>query len=67
LKFRLSIEELKFERIGYSTQIVNIQGGDSTLIVVLKTDNHQLDKIIDLGYSNTTFGDLNWGSFYCAR
>ncbi|VTQ04703.1 carboxypeptidase-like regulatory domain-containing protein [Sphingobacterium daejeonense] len=58
LEIPLSIEELKFERIGYSTQIVNIQGGDSTLIVVLKTDNHQLDKIIDLGYSNTTFGDL---------
>lgn len=52
------VNKLKFQLTGYFTETIDVQNGQEELIVVLKTDNHETDKVIDLGYSNTTRNEL---------
>ena len=50
--------ELRFDLLGYSSEIIDINGDSDSIHVVLNSDNHQLDRVIDLGYSGTSFKEL---------
>lgn len=52
------INKLKFECLGYSSKTINVAEKTDSLIVVLERDNHQLDKVIDLGYSSSSLQNL---------
>jgi len=58
LKSDSSKQKVRFELEGYHSIEVDLEPEREDLVILLLKDNHELDKVIDLGYTTTTFRNL---------
>ncbi|MGO3805516.1 MAG: SusC/RagA family TonB-linked outer membrane protein [Sphingobacterium sp.] len=58
LEFGEPVDQLSFQLVGYRSKNVSVQSQHDSLTVVLTTDNHHMDQVIDLGYSSVTRNEL---------